>query len=109
MTVALQSDIVKAIIDPMQTIQVRVDEKTKKNANRVLNTLGLDMSTAIKMYLRQIDITQGIPFSVLTENGFTPEQEKQLIRESNATLKAFKKGKIKGYTSAKALMKDLAE
>lgn len=49
----------------MTTIQVRTQEKTKKNAQRVLKKLGLDLSTAINMFLEQIIIHGGIPFPLL--------------------------------------------
>ena len=91
----------------MNTIQIRIDEKTKREAKRVLDQLGLDMSSAIKIYLRQISRTHGIPFPLLTQNGFTPQQEQKIIKESNATLESYKQGKIKGYVSAKKLLNDL--
>ncbi|MFA4846146.1 MAG: type II toxin-antitoxin system RelB/DinJ family antitoxin [Patescibacteria group bacterium] len=91
----------------MNTIQVRIDEKTKLGAKRVLDKLGIDMSAAVKIYFRQISRTQGIPFPLVTENGFTSKQEQQLILESNATLQAYKKGKKKGYTTTKELIAEL--
>jgi len=66
----------------MSTIQVRIDQKTKQSARRVLDSLGLDMSSAIKMYLRQIALRRGIPFLVLTENGLTLDQEQKILRAS---------------------------
>lgn len=91
----------------MYTIQIRIDKKTKQDANRVLNRLGLDMSSAVKIYLRQISRMNGIPFRLTTENDFTPTKEQQLIDESNETLRLYKEGKIRGYASAKSMMKDL--
>lgn len=66
----------------MTTIQVRIDPKVKQSAKRVLDTLGMDMSTAVKLYFRQIVLRKGLPFLVLTENGFTPAQEEQVLRAS---------------------------
>lgn len=91
----------------MQTIQIRIDEKTKQSANKVLEKLGLDMSSAVKLYLRQISRTKGIPFPVVTENGFTITQERKMIEESNETMRLYKQGKIKGYSSTKEMMKDI--
>ena len=93
----------------MATIQIRIDEQTKKSAKRVLDKLGLDMSSAIKLYLRQISRVNGLPFPLVTENGFTPTQEDELIRSSNKMLKLYKQGKLKGYTSTKKLMADLLD
>ncbi|MBI2453350.1 type II toxin-antitoxin system RelB/DinJ family antitoxin [Candidatus Peregrinibacteria bacterium] len=66
----------------MSTIQVRIDEKTKKDSKKILDNLGIDMSTAIKVYLKQIVITRGIPFQLLTENGLTVQEEKKILRAS---------------------------
>ena len=91
----------------MTTVQIRLDYKTKRDAKRVLDRLGIDMSGAVKIYFRQISRIQGIPFPLVTKNGFTAKQETQLIQESNETLKAYKAGKMKGYTSTKELMMEL--
>lgn len=45
-------------------INVRVNQETKQNAEKVLNKLGIPMSVAIDMYLRQIALTRGIPFDL---------------------------------------------
>ncbi len=66
----------------MSTIQIRIDEKTKKSAKKVLDQVGMDMSSAIKLYLNQIAIRRGIPFQILTENGLTLEQEREVLRAS---------------------------
>lgn len=52
----------------MTTIQVRVDEDTKQQATVVLEGLGLDMSTAMKIFLRQVIIRNGIPFEIRMGN-----------------------------------------
>lgn len=85
----------------MTTIQVRVDDATKKSAQAVLEKLGFDLSSAIKIYLRQVVQKKGIPFALVTENGFIPSQEEKLIKDSNETIRLFKSGKLKGYKSAK--------
>jgi len=64
----------------MTTIQVRMDERTKRAGQKVLNKLGMDMSTAVNIYFRQIILTRGIPFPLLTENGMTIEEEQDLLR-----------------------------
>ncbi|AEA00783.1 MULTISPECIES: type II toxin-antitoxin system RelB/DinJ family antitoxin [Aerococcus] len=45
-------------------INVRVDEDLKKNTQAIFDDLGLDMSTAITMYLKKVNACQGIPFDV---------------------------------------------
>jgi len=48
----------------MSFIQIRVDEKIKKEATTIFNKLGLDMSTAIKIYLVKVINGKGIPFEI---------------------------------------------
>lgn len=66
----------------MATIQVRISDENKKNVEKILASLGLDMTTAVRMFLCQVEIEQGLPFSVkrkLTVNGFTPEFEAEVL------------------------------
>lgn len=46
------------------TLNLRVNPIVKERAEKVLSQLGVPMSTAIDMYLNQISLTGGIPFSV---------------------------------------------
>lgn len=66
----------------MTTIQIRIDDKTKKSAKKVLDKIGIDMSSAMKVYLRQIVIYQGIPLKLVTENGLSPADEKAILKAS---------------------------
>ncbi len=66
----------------MSTIQIRIDEKTKKSAVKVLNMVGMDMSSAVKIYFRQIVLRKGIPFQILTENNLTAQEEKAILKAS---------------------------
>ena len=49
------------------TINIFLSEKIKKEAETVLERLGLSTSTAIEIYLRQIAIKQKIPLSPLQD------------------------------------------
>ncbi len=42
----------------------RVDPALKEQADRILNELGISMSTAMGMFLQQIVLQRGIPFDV---------------------------------------------
>ena len=85
----------------MTTIQVRIDEKTKKKAKKVFKDMGLDISTGIKVYLNRVVKDNGIPFVVRTENGYTPEQEQEMIKEVQ-----WAKKHAKRYISVDEIMKD---
>lgn len=47
----------------MSTIAVRVDDKLKAEAAELFDSLGIDMSTAVKMFLIQSIQTRSIPFA----------------------------------------------
>ena len=64
----------------MDTIQIRIDEKTKKSAKKILEEMGLDMSGAIKIFLKQVVIRKGFQFQVITENVFTLEFEMETLK-----------------------------
>lgn len=43
-------------------VQVRVDEDVKTQAAEILNDLGMDTSTAVNVFLRQVIAENGLPF-----------------------------------------------
>ena len=53
-------------------IQVRVDEKMRREADNLFGDLGFDTPTAIRMFLKQAIKWHGLPFEV---NQFTPNAE----------------------------------
>jgi DNA-damage-inducible protein J len=89
-------------MNKQDTIQIRVDAKTKAAARKTLNELGLDMSSAVKLFLTNVINRQGIPLDLRTENGFTLAQEEALIAETEDAKKLSRK-----YTSVDTLMSDL--
>jgi DNA-damage-inducible protein J len=56
----------------MTTINIRIEDATKKKAIKTLAGLGMDMSTAIKIFLNQVIIEDGLPF--------TPSAKRRAIR-----------------------------
>jgi DNA-damage-inducible protein J len=48
----------------MKTLQIRVPDGLREAADEVLNEIGLDMPTAIRIYLNKITQTRSIPFSL---------------------------------------------
>ena len=51
-----------------KTIQVRVDDFLKQSADELFNSLGLDTSTAIRIFLTIAIENGGIPFEMDTMN-----------------------------------------
>lgn len=46
------------------TISVRIDSEVKDKADKLFNELGMNMSSAINVFLRQSIREQSIPFSI---------------------------------------------
>ncbi|MFT8356668.1 type II toxin-antitoxin system RelB/DinJ family antitoxin [Bifidobacterium aquikefiri] len=44
------------------TIAIRTDEETKREAQKLFKSMGMDMSTAINMFLRQTISEHRLPF-----------------------------------------------
>ncbi len=84
------------------TIQVRIDSKTKRDAQKVFKEMGLDLSSGVKMYLNEVLRTQSLPFTPRTANGFTEDQEQTILGQ---VAQAKKTGKR--YTQARVLHDDI--
>ena len=48
----------------MATLQIRIDDTLKKEADTLFASLGLDTSTAVRIFLNAAVENAGIPFSV---------------------------------------------
>lgn len=89
------------------TLQVRIDSKMKKDVSKIFESLGLDMSSGIKMFFTQVVRKKGLPFQVLTENGYTQEQEAKLRKIIKETEELYKAGKLKTFDSWEEMEKDI--
>lgn len=56
-------------------INVVVDTKTKEEASKILSALGLSMSSAINIFLKQVIIHKGLPFLISTGSNYFKENE----------------------------------
>jgi len=52
------------LMEKTTTLNLRVNPTVKQRAEEVLSQLGMPMSTAIDIYLKQISLSGGIPFAV---------------------------------------------
>lgn len=86
----------------MTTINVRVDDDVKRQANTLFAELGLDMSTAINLFLHRAIAEEGLPFEVKRHpNSETLAALKELEAIKNGTLQA------KRYTDAEKMFEEL--
>ena len=86
---------------------VRIDSKVKAEAQKTFAKMGLDLSSAVKLFMNQSVLEQGLPFKPSTINGYTTEFEDRIILEDKKLSRDIKKGKSKGYTSITKLRADL--
>ena len=73
-------------------LQVRVEDSLKEEAARVFENLGIDTSTAIRMFLKRSVMDNGIPFRMTlpkepyrADRGFRAMQEISEASEKNGT------------------------
>ena len=82
--------------------QIRIDEATKKQAVELLEGLGINLSDAINMFLKQVVLRGGIPFEVRypeykSEVAEAMEEAKRISRDPNT----------KRYNSFKEALEDI--
>ena len=68
-------------------VRARVDEKLKKDSETILRQLGLSSTEAIRMFLTQIILHRGLPFSVSlqvedNDDILRPEAKRQAVLDS---------------------------
>lgn len=56
----------------MATISTRVDDNMKSAADKIANEIGIPISTAINIFLKQFVANRGFPFSVVAPNNSKP-------------------------------------
>lgn len=65
-----------------KSYSLRMDEDTRNAAKKVFDNLGMDFSTGIRIYLRQVIKTNGIPFDV-TNNVSSLDRSLQEYQDGN--------------------------
>ena len=84
-------------------INVQVDSENKIQATNILNDLGMSMSTAINLFLRQVIKRYGLPFEVTN-----PKPSRELIKALKEAEDIINNpDKYKGYTDMNELREAL--
>ena len=71
-------------------LQVRLDDKLKKEADALFDAAGLDMTTAVRLFLQQSVIRRCIPFDIIGDPFYSKENQTAL----NASIRQHKAGKV---------------
>lgn len=83
-------------MEKSMTLNLRVNPTVKQQAEDVLKQLGIPMATAVDMFLRQVSLTGGIPFSVslpkapatINTDAMTAEQLRAALNDGYEDMKA---------------------
>jgi len=96
---------------PKTTLNLRVDSELKKDAEKVINKLGISMSSAIVLYLNALIRENGIPFDIKANNKQKAPAKKEAMSKKIAKPakkeNAFKDNDIPDFDSIKAALSKL--
>lgn len=68
----------------MAIVQLRIDDELKLQAVSVYEKLGIDLSSAIRMFLKRSVMVNGIPFSmILDDTAFNPKAATDAMKKMN--------------------------
>ena len=73
------------------TISIRVNEEVKKEADQLFENLGLNLSSAVNIFLRQAIREQGIPFQVTLNEGRIYQEAEDFIDDHMVAFKELAK------------------
>lgn len=82
--------------------QIRIDEVTKKQAVELLEGLGLNLSDAVNIFLKQVVLRGGIPFEIKY-----PELKSEVIEAIEEAKKISRDPNTKHYSSFREALKDI--
>ncbi len=86
------------------TLSIRIEEKIKKEARKTLKALGLDLSSAVNMFLNQVVAEQAIPFK---PSRVSTKEEREKIRAEWDKEVAFALKHGKRYVNAESMFADI--
>lgn len=75
-------------------VNIRMDEELKKQAEQLFTDLGMNMTTAINVFIRQAVNYGGIPFEIVRKDDFYNEYNQKMLKKSIRQLEA---GKAKSH------------
>ncbi|MCQ2742981.1 MAG: type II toxin-antitoxin system RelB/DinJ family antitoxin [Bacilli bacterium] len=84
--------------------QVRIESDVKEQASVLFKKLGLDMSSAVNLFLHQCILRGGLPFSVEM-----PNYNQETLMATDEAKRKSRDPSVKGYTSIEALKSALDE
>ena len=80
-------------------LHVRMDSKLKNNVSKILESLGLTESDAVKLFYRQVELHGGLPFDIKLPERILAEQK--LIKELKKGEESFDRGEYYSFEDSK--------
>ena len=86
-------------------LQVRMDRELKDSAEEVFAEIGLDATTAVRLFFTKVAQTRSIPFLLKAESEFTPEEETRILAAARESLEPANLSKP--YTDVSEMFRDM--
>lgn len=86
-------------------LQIRIDRRLKETAEEIFKEIGLDATTAVRLFYAKVAQTRSIPFRLKAEPEFSPEGEARILaawEESKAPA-----NRSKPYTDVAGMFRDI--
>ena len=103
-------------------LQVRTSAEDKEKASEILEKLGTNLSAVVNMMIKQIILTEGIPFEVKMKRPAYSQaeavkeveatmsfEEMELTEEEVQMLYAYKNGEVSGYELRQKILSEAGE
>ena len=83
-------------------VRCRIDSKTKAEAAEVIEAMGLNVSDAIRLFLKRVAVDRAIPFDLRVPNATTIAAIEEIENPKS-------RAKLKSYQSLAAMNKALSK
>jgi len=71
----------------MVSLQIRVDKELRNQAQQIASDLGMDLTTAVRIFLKQLVNNKGLPFRPELDPFYSPGNQ-HALKASRNSLKA---------------------
>ena len=82
------------------TLQIRLDADLRRDADELFSAAGLDLSSAVRLFLRQSVIRRRLPFEVIGADPFYSEANQRALADS---IRSIERGEAQAHDLRKRL------
>jgi addiction module RelB/DinJ family antitoxin len=84
-----------------EVVQARVDKATKQDAERIFSEIGLDMSSAIRIFLLRVQREGGFPFDINAPGSEKPKTAKRATGAKTTPIQTGMRSKMRSLLGHK--------